>query len=138
MRTAILMSLVVVSIFSLGGLAYRTHTTEPPTPRAKRMFDVQLAIENVYPMTTHTVLSETSVRDLVSVVSQVKGFDYAEKQYPGMGTLIEQLGPIINGTGNKYWQYYVNGTLAPVGVDEYELNENDTIEWRFEAPQVQH
>jgi hypothetical protein len=33
-----------------------------------------------------------------------------------------------------YWQYYVNGQLAPVGVGAYILDKNATLEFRYEKP----
>ncbi|VVB68546.1 Uncharacterised protein [Candidatus Norongarragalina meridionalis] len=35
---------------------------------------------------------------------------------------------------NKYWQYYVDGVLAPVGVDAYKLEKDCTLEFRYETP----
>jgi len=35
---------------------------------------------------------------------------------------------------NKYWQYYVDGVLAPVGVDAYKLDRDCTLEFRHETP----
>lgn len=34
---------------------------------------------------------------------------------------------------NKYWLYSVNGEDAPVGAGEYEIQDNDQIEWRLES-----
>jgi len=34
----------------------------------------------------------------------------------------------------KYWQYYVDGELAPVGVSSLVLTRNASLEFRFEAP----
>jgi hypothetical protein len=46
------------------------------------------------------------------------------------------MGEYTNGTDRKYWQYFVNGILAPVGADSYVPKEDDVIEWRFEEPQM--
>ncbi|PIT85603.1 hypothetical protein COU36_02330, partial [Candidatus Micrarchaeota archaeon CG10_big_fil_rev_8_21_14_0_10_59_7] len=37
---------------------------------------------------------------------------------------------------NRYWQYYVDGVLAPVGVDAYKLDRDVTLEFRYESPQL--
>ncbi len=34
----------------------------------------------------------------------------------------------------KYWQYYVDGQLAPVGVSSFLLTKNVSLEFRYEAP----
>lgn len=36
-------------------------------------------------------------------------------------------------SGSSGWIYYVNGSWAPVGVSEYEIAENDILEFRFES-----
>ena len=36
---------------------------------------------------------------------------------------------------NKYWQYYADGVLAPVGVEAYKLDHDVTLEFRYETPQ---
>lgn len=32
----------------------------------------------------------------------------------------------------RYWMYFVNDEMAPVGAAEYELEEGDQVEWRLE------
>ena len=39
----------------------------------------------------------------------------------------------MNGNG-KYWQYYVDGILAPVGADAYVLENDVALEFRYELP----
>lgn len=48
------------------------------------------------------------------------------------GKSIESIEGIKSGTDGKYWLYYVNGSQAQVGADQYKLNENDAIEWKLE------
>jgi hypothetical protein len=41
----------------------------------------------------------------------------------------------INGTSNdggSFWIFYVNGTMAEVGPDQYNCKPNDKVEWRYE------
>lgn len=33
---------------------------------------------------------------------------------------------------NKYWMYYVNGEIATVGAGNYQIQDNDTVEFRYE------
>jgi len=35
-----------------------------------------------------------------------------------------------------YWQYYFNGALAPLGVSDFKIIENGTLEWRLEKPDM--
>ena len=44
----------------------------------------------------------------------------------------------INGVRNsedQFWMFYVNGELAPVAADQYETQNGDKIEWRYEKIQ---
>ena len=49
------------------------------------------------------------------------------------GTLVESIDGVKNGSDNKYWILYVNGKQASVGAGAYTIQNNDLIEWRFEA-----
>ncbi len=53
------------------------------------------------------------------------------KEYSGLGTLVESMHGIRNGTDNKYWQYTVNGIMPQVGADAYIPVPGEVIEWRF-------
>jgi hypothetical protein len=66
--------------------------------------------------------------------SKETGFAMSEKEYAGLGTLVERLGDHENGTDGKYWTYMVNGAFAPVGADVYEPKSDDTITWTFAVP----
>lgn len=51
------------------------------------------------------------------------------------GKLVESINGVKNGTDNKYWILYINGTQSKVGASEYIIQKNDIIEWRFEEYQ---
>ena len=59
-------------------------------------------------------------------------FDY--KDYKGLGVLVTQIGNDKNGAGGRYWQYWVNDKLAPVGASDYVIRSGDVIEWKFTLP----
>ncbi|MFH1786629.1 MAG: DUF4430 domain-containing protein [archaeon] len=54
----------------------------------------------------------------------------------------EQFGVFVEGINGVeqdfaqgyYWQYYVDGELAPVGAGAYKIKDDVTIEWRLEKP----
>jgi len=33
-----------------------------------------------------------------------------------------------------YWQYWVNGELGPIAANKFQLQDNDTVEWRRQSP----
>lgn len=55
-----------------------------------------------------------------------------EIQETDLGVLIEAIDGFRNGDQNKYWLFYVNGTMAPVGVAEQPVTSQDLVEFRFE------
>lgn len=78
---------------------------------------------------------------VINVASGTTAFD-AFKQVANLSVKQYSFGVLVTGingleqdvASNKYWQYYVNGVLAPVGVDSLRLNESCTLEFRYETP----
>lgn len=56
--------------------------------------------------------------------------DY-ENYGEGLGALITKIGDKKNGDEGRYWQYFVNGEYAKVGVSNYKVNAGDIVEWKF-------
>ena len=59
------------------------------------------------------------------------GFRLQTKVY-SFGTFVEAIDSVQGGEGNRYWMYYVNGTLGSVAADAYAIRPGDRVEWRFE------
>ena len=38
----------------------------------------------------------------------------------------------VNGTGPKYWTFYINGKMAEVGAGSYVTKNGDTLMWRLQ------
>ncbi len=55
-----------------------------------------------------------------------------ESKETDLGILIEAIDGFRNGAQNKYWLFYVNGAMAPVGVAAQPVTDQDLIEFRFE------
>jgi hypothetical protein len=49
-------------------------------------------------------------------------------------TLINSINNAAGGTDGKYWQYYVNGELPPIGADKCIISNGDSLRWSFEVP----
>lgn len=72
----------------------------------------------------------TTVLDLLNQ-SGIR-FDYEESD---LGVFVESIGGVQNSKSqDKFWMYYVNGELAPVGVGQQLVNPSDVVEFRFESP----
>ncbi len=53
------------------------------------------------------------------------------ENFPPIGKMIVSINGFKNGTDGKYWQFWINGKYAQIGVSAYEPKLNDSIEWKF-------
>lgn len=127
-------SLAVFAIFA-AGLAYRHYTAPAPQEAANESIGVTLAIEGVLPLHATTVKKGTTALEFLRNESHETGFALEEKEYAGLGSMVERIESFENGTNGKYWTYTVNGAFAAVGADAYELRPQDAIEWTFVVPE---
>jgi hypothetical protein len=75
-----------------------------------------------------TVPGNSSVLDLLSRYATL---DYTD--YLGAGAFINSINNVSN-SEDSYWMFYVNGTLADVGVSAYLINQSIAVEMRYEKP----
>ncbi len=57
--------------------------------------------------------------------------EFTYKEYSGLGSLVTQIGDQVGGTGEKYWQYWVNNRSPEIGASQYLVQAGDVIEWKF-------
>jgi len=76
---------------------------------------------------------QSTAFDVLQKASQLHNFELSYKS-SDFGVFIESISGRKNGTGGKYWLYYVNGTSPQVAADRRIINPNDTVEFRFQAP----
>ena len=122
------------------GLSLYINFSQPPEPAAQepQSYAVTLTIDSVYADKRVAVSSdETVLRMLERLDDADSSQQLTTKEFAGLGTLVESMGTYQNGTDGKYWQYFVNGMLAPVGADQYVPASGDNIEWRFIVPETQ-
>ncbi len=62
-----------------------------------------------------------------------KAVNLSVKTHPTYGVFVEGINGVMQGNG-KYWQYYIDGKLAPVGVSNYIINRSLILEWKLEVP----
>ncbi|QQS23241.1 DUF4430 domain-containing protein [bacterium] len=77
---------------------------------------------------------QTALQALQNLNDNDPSIQLSVKEFSGLGTLVESLGGISNGTDGKYWHYKVNGALPMVGADQYKLLPDDKLEWYFITP----
>lgn len=74
---------------------------------------------------------ETTVYDFMSELQNENKINFTEKNYIGMGKLIDSING-IRSNGEKTWIYYVNYKKAMVGVSNYKLRPGDVVSWKYE------
>ena len=77
------------------------------------------------------ITSKQTALDLLSKVAAENNLNFQTKDYGELGLMVTQIGDKVNGQDNKYWQYWVNGVLAEVGAEKYQLLGGERIEWKF-------
>jgi hypothetical protein len=71
----------------------------------------------------------------LSAFQQVARLDTIE--YGGMGAYVVAINGLRESAAeNKFWQYYVDGAYAPVGVSAYKINAPMELEFRYEEPRL--
>ncbi len=75
--------------------------------------------------------TDGTVLAALTALSDQKKLGVETKEYTGLGTLVTKIGDTANGTGDAYWQYWVNGRHADVGADVFKLEAGDVVEWKF-------
>ena len=107
------------------------NTNQPPVTNLA--LDFEFDNNQVISLQYHYVDSETA--NLLQITQQLateQNWEFAAEDYGEMGVLITQINDKINGDDNKYWQYYINGTMPMISVDKYFPQINDIIKWKFD------
>lgn len=90
----------------------------------------QFTVDNIV-----TVPYNSTTEDLFTItqkIAQDKNWGFAFADYDDLGLLITQINDKINGTEQKYWQYYVNEDIPMIAVNNYFPKNNDNIKWIFQ------
>ena len=77
-----------------------------------------------------------SALDLLDKLGQEKGIAIEKKDFPGLGEFVEAING-VHGSGDSYWQFWINGEYAQVGAGQYELKEGDEVLWKLTNEQPQ-
>lgn len=111
------------------------NTPNAPSAVRPNQIATSIAIESAAAPTPIEVADGSSALDQLRQFAGERSLPMATKDYGGLGTMVEQIGTLKSGMGGKYWHFYVNGKLAPVGAGAYVLKSGDSIEWRFATPE---
>lgn len=75
--------------------------------------------------------SSPNLFNLMQNLASKSAIKMTYKNYEGLGSLIQSLNGLENGSGGKYWQYWVNNQYGKVGAGNYKPSAGDSIEWKF-------
>ena len=89
--------------------------------------EVTVSITGFAP-SNYSVPSGTTVFDLMR-----ENMPVSYQEFPGLGAMLTCIRTLCQNS-THYWQYYVNGALAPVGAPAYKIDKPIRIEWRLEIP----
>lgn len=133
----------VIIVVALLAVAYWWQQSEVIAPTVNDNISaedkVEISAVNAY-LTIAGISDEQAVQavagqTLLGLMRQLNEADptfYLETQdYPGLGSLVVQIGGYRNGQDDKYWQYEVNGEMPLVGADQYVIQSGDRIKWEF-------
>lgn len=84
---------------------------------------------------SYDLKSGESLLDLTQAALSGKGLKFDSKDYGEAGVLVTQIGDKVNGTDNKYWQYWVNNEQVQTAANKYIIKPGDTILWAFKKSQ---
>ncbi|MDP2656407.1 MAG: DUF4430 domain-containing protein [bacterium] len=99
--------------------------------------EVSFIIDGLYQGKQVSFLENETILDVMKTLNiQDPQVQLSTKEYAGLGTLIDGINGVTNGTDGKYWQYKVNGVMPQIGADAYILNKGDQIEWFFAGSEL--
>ena len=124
--------LVVGSIYFFSPSPSPTAPSQQSTKNGNASISVSLSIGGLYDTRQVTAQSGETVLSLLQRLNTADtNIKLGMKEYSGLGTLVENIGELRNGAGNKYWQYSVNDVMPQIGADKFLLSDGDQIRWSF-------
>jgi hypothetical protein len=114
--------------------AITVSTSSPSTSTAQATLIVFNGTKNIIDVSV-PVFGTSTVFSVLQSATASSGVAFAYKDYPGMGYLVTKIGDKMNGTGEAYWQYWINGAYAEKSADQQLVHSGDVIDWKFTASQ---
>ena len=90
-------------------------------------FDNERKTELQYPYKN----GEENLLLITQNISQEQNWEFSSKDYGEMGFLVTQINDQINGTEQKYWQYFADFKQPLTSVDKFYPVPGQLIEWKF-------
>lgn len=129
--------LIIFTTFFLGGILLFPLFRPKPTGNngtnlstvQKKQFPVTQKITLVEQQKTSTdTVQANSGETALDILARTKNIESKEYSF---GKAVESIDGVKNGTGGRYWIYYVNDKEMQVGAGAYTVQPDDIIEWKF-------
>ena len=139
-RNLIIIGVLLVALLGFAGYYYQSgmpvistdYTSVPAaTAPTNNSFTLVLDLSSGTKSFAKNFTEDENLYDALRAATLEEGIAMTSKEYPGIGYLVESIGTDKNGTGGKYWQFWVNDEYAAVGASDYKINPGDIIEWKF-------
>lgn len=117
-------------VWGVWGLFVPGERTGSPAKEVAGQVSVTINYGTGVPVTGQAVASGT-VLDVIKAFGAANDVEIGTKAYPGMGTLVTDIGDKKNGENGAYWQYWMNGVYATSSADNVPVRSGDRIEWKF-------
>jgi len=137
---------IVLALAGVFGLGYSFAQNQPAPPLTATSFNsansVTVAVlvddgNKIVGYTSVNLSQDNTVLGALKSLSQSQGLvlDYDGPDKSTYGSFVKQIGDKKNGTDQKYWQYWVNGSQPLMAADKYQLKGGETILWTFRKSQ---
>ncbi len=93
----------------------------PPTLPTRTPSPVSIPV-----LTPGTVLDAMRAYDATPAT-----FSFATREYPGIGSFVEEVNGVREG-GGMHWILYINGRTSDLGASQAQVRPGDRVLWRFE------
>jgi hypothetical protein len=134
--TPILVTIVIVAV-AIGGFIVYNEMMEPDMNNGEITVQVSIDFGN------GTVLSDTIATNnstALGILEEMVGYDNLDVSYGTSGAFINGINGVCNGavvpglndTDQRWWLWYVNGTMPMEAVDHFIAQEGDNVEFKFE------
>ncbi len=115
---------LVVAIIGSTGLVVATHA-----PGAKVSVTRPGAVQPAKSPFTHISYKGEDGKTALDIL---RAHAQVTTRQSSFGEYVESVDEVQDGTNNKHWTFYVNGSPSPMWAGSYVSKAGDTIEWKFE------
>lgn len=128
----------VALVLSVGGLYGYIRSSQPAAVAPRGPVVVTLAIEEVGWTLHYGPVSTTNntVFGLLREASERMHFEVRYVTYTiPEGVLVTSINGTANGSGGRFWQYWVDGHYGDRAADRREITDGASVVWTFTIPQ---